>query len=230
MTILKKLKHRYRKFKYSLLPNKEHKFFCVGLHKTGTTSIHKFAQKNGFKATHSLDWYASESIINTYNFFSDGGSHFEGQNEFPISALYHKYPNSKFILQTRNTKSWLISKCKHAGWSSNTDIQKDDEKMIQHELWKYKSKLTIAEFLKHKVSYENRVREFFREHDKSRFLEINIVDASTQKEDMEKLCDFLSIDRRNIHDFLAINKSKSNSDLSTEILNFIDDITENIIN
>jgi hypothetical protein len=226
MSFKRKIIHIYRKVSYSLLPEKEYKYFCIGLHKTGTTSIHRFAQKNGFKAFHSTDWCNNQEQLNAYNFLSDGGSHFEGQKEFPIEKLYHDFPNSRFILQTRNTRSWLISKCKHGGWTKDSVLEPDDEKMIRHELWRYKSKLTLKELVNHKTSYETRVRAFFKKHDSSRFLEINIVDNETRSEDVLKVCDFLLIDRSKAKHFLPKNKSKSDVTLSDEVMEFINSITE----
>jgi hypothetical protein len=42
---------------------------CIGLHKTGTSTLHQIAFDNKLKSTHSTDWYNNENKIKLYDFF-----------------------------------------------------------------------------------------------------------------------------------------------------------------
>lgn len=45
------------------------KYFCIGLHKTGTSTLHQMAFDNEFKSTHSTDWHNNEKKLNYMIFF-----------------------------------------------------------------------------------------------------------------------------------------------------------------
>lgn len=113
----------------------KNKVFCIGLHKTGTTTLGNWAREYGFHSTHSIDWIKEDWKLQTFDFFSDGGSHFDNINEFDVQKLFYKYPKALFILQTRDSKKWIISKLKHAGWSENTFLEEDNIEKIRHEDW-----------------------------------------------------------------------------------------------
>jgi len=165
----------------------KNKVFCIGLHKTGTTTLANFFREYGFKDTHSINWINKPSKIKRYDFFSDGGSHFDNINEFDFKKLFYTYKDAIFILQTRDTEKWVLSKLRHAGWTKDTIIQPDDPTKISHDEWKYKSYLTIQKFIEHKINYENKVFSFFRENDISRLLVIDITKKETQTEVINKL-------------------------------------------
>lgn len=82
------------------------KIFCIGLQRTGTTSLYQAASLLGLRAAPSsvalLD-NVSAPLIEQYDFFSD--------NPIPLlyPALDLAYPNSKFILTTRSVDDWLQS-------------------------------------------------------------------------------------------------------------------------
>lgn len=82
------------------------KVFGIGLSRTGTTTLHFLLEQLGFKSLHFVDdlldvpdW----NVLDDYDAFSDS----------PIPLYYRQcdllYPKSKFILTTRNKKSWLSS-------------------------------------------------------------------------------------------------------------------------
>ncbi len=86
--------------------NKERKIFCIGLPRTGTTSIHLAFQYLGIKSLHFPKelWQDLHHPITTkYQAFSDT----------PLSLLYPKidkeFPGSLFILSTRERAAWLRS-------------------------------------------------------------------------------------------------------------------------
>jgi hypothetical protein len=197
------------------------KVFCIGLHKTGTTTLANYISNYGFKPNHSTDWANNSESLSNYDFFSDGGSHFDNQNEFNFEGLYYKYPNSKFILQTRDTEKWVISKLKHAGWNQNTKIEEDDISKITHADWKYKSKLTIQKFIEHKINYERKVLSFFKEKDADRLLVIDLTKPEIQEKEIAKFKKFLHL--KSIKPIHLIHSNKRNSSIiiATEVHEYI---------
>lgn len=197
--------------------------FCIGLHKTGTSTLRTIACQYGLNGTHRTDWNNNDDVINSYDFFSDGGSHFDNQNEFNFIDLYYKYPDSKFILNTRDTKKWIISKCKHAGWRDNTIIEENDYSKIKHDTWNYKALLNIRKFMIHKVNYERKVIDFFEKHKKNRLFVIDITDNIHVEKKLKKLCSFI---RGNKQDISLIHDNKRSKDinLSDEVLSYIDTV------
>ena len=92
-------------------PKQEEKVFCIGLHKTGTTSLAKALTILGYRVVdypsirllgNRFLWLKGTQL-NDYNCFTDA----------TIVPLYKKldkkFPNSKFILTTRSIDSWLDS-------------------------------------------------------------------------------------------------------------------------
>jgi hypothetical protein len=100
------------------------KVFCVGLHKQGTCSLDMLARLYGYTSIHSQDWCLNHDQLSYFNFFSDGGSHYDGINEFDYPRLARQFPDSLFILQSRDPLPWIISKLKHAGWDQSTEAVK----------------------------------------------------------------------------------------------------------
>ncbi|MBK1631361.1 hypothetical protein CKO31_11540 [Thiohalocapsa halophila] len=91
------------------------KIFCIGLSKTGTTSLTEALRILGFDAVH---WYATK---HAFRYTADGGididwDFFERHDAFadtPIARIYpqldERYPDAKFILTVRDIDAWLES-------------------------------------------------------------------------------------------------------------------------
>lgn len=202
------------------------KVFCIGLHKTGTSSLYELATEYGFYPTHSTGWQKNKKQLAEYDFFCDGGSHFDDQNEFDLDFLLKKYPDAFYILQTRDTKEWVISKLKHAGWNQETIIAPDDPNKIIHDEWLYKSKLTIERFIEHKFNYERKVIEFFERNPNASFITLDITDDEKKEKELNRFKHFLNLHSLNNIKLPHRNKAKSKTSLSKEILDFIDQIIE----
>ena len=195
------------------------KYFCIGLHKTGTTTLNQIALNNGLKSTHSINWQNNEEKIKLYDFFCDGGSHYNNINEIDYEYLYSKYPNSIFIINIREPKSWIISKLKHAGWHENTIISPDD-KLINHNTWKEKKLINISLFICHYFDRYIKILEYFLNKQDRGY----IVDIVSGKIENLKLLFKNQNYNQNIHK----NKGNKNN-LSNEIIEFIDNEI-NIVN
>lgn len=104
------------------------KVFCIGFHKTGTTSLGSFLEKIGYSNCHGAgpirkalgdkkmmellyrrDYDAVFEIAKNYNSFNDNPWF------FIYPALDEQFPGSKFILMTRNEKDWLKSCIQYFG-------------------------------------------------------------------------------------------------------------------
>lgn len=168
----------------------KNKVFCIGLHKTGTTSLHNFAIQFGFKSIHSTDWMCDHQKLENFEFFSDGGSHFDNRNEFDFQLLSKKFPKAKFILQTRETESWIKSKLIHAGWNSETLIERDNPEIYN---WTYKSLEVISRMISHKINYERKVCQYFNEHFPDRLIVIDITHKKNQLQEIKRLQKFLGV-------------------------------------
>jgi len=103
------------------------KVFCISMQRTGTTSVGKFFRDFGFvwagwphSYRNNWSWLHYngdyESIFSSDDFrranaFEDAPWFF---SEF-YKILYHRFPNSKFILFTRDPDAWFLSMKKHSG-------------------------------------------------------------------------------------------------------------------
>ena len=191
--------------------SEQKKIFCIGLHKTGTTSLHEIAIHNNLKTTHTCNWDSNTKQLNKYDFFCDGGSHYNNIKEINYKNLYEKYPNSIFIINIRDVRSWIISKLKHAGWNANTVIRKN-KKIILHKKWRDKTKQNIMLFICHYFDRYIKILEFFLDKQDKAF----IVDVVSGKIDNLKFLFQREYGYKNVHE----NKGKSHK-LSNKILTFI---------
>ncbi|MEO6396110.1 MAG: sulfotransferase [Devosia sp.] len=84
------------------------KVFAIGFNKTATTSIHSVFTGCGLTAAHSILWRDSRHPLVhwPYQAFSDGIP-----NDF--TRLDQRFPNSRFILNTRDLTEWLDSRLEH---------------------------------------------------------------------------------------------------------------------
>ena len=103
------------------------KVFCIGLNKTGTSSLHEAFKILGLKSIHFVDGKninIKEIILDNY---LKGNDILKGLEEYDAFSDWDKapytvdiykefdkqYPNSKFILNTRDLNCWLDSREKH---------------------------------------------------------------------------------------------------------------------
>ena len=106
--------------------NEKPKIFCVGFHKTGTTSLTHALMALGYTTPASVgniamnyvknnQWDKIDEIVQKNDFFAD-------HPWFNIwEELYERYPNAKFILTVRNPLKWIKSAIK---WFNKDDIKK----------------------------------------------------------------------------------------------------------
>lgn len=197
------------------------KVFCIGLHKTGTSSLHDFALQCGYKSTHTVHWMKNENMLEEFDFFSDGGSHFDDQNEFNYEELLRRYPDALFILNTRDARSWVVSKLKHAGWTKDTVIE-PDENFTPYSDWKDKSFFNIRAFLEHKFNYEAKVTNYFQKNHPDKILFIDVT--KNKEQNVKDLIKFLGVNLDKTIEFPHSNKARKKENLSEEVMDFIDKV------
>jgi hypothetical protein len=92
------------------------KVFCIGFHKTGTTSLEMALKKLGYSVTGSFGTKdpgiankvheMAYAMVGKFDAFED--------NPWPIlyRALDERFPGSKFVLTRRSAESWINSQVK----------------------------------------------------------------------------------------------------------------------
>ncbi len=168
---------------------KSTKIFCIGLSKTGTTSLAAALEMLGFRTkdnlgvTHyssgDLESSVDLSIIDENDAFTDT----------PIPSFYReldaRYPNAKFILTVRELNPWLIS-CKKQFNQRATEKRDDATNRLFNDI--YDSPFFDNE--KFTAGYQRFVNEAM-EYFKNRPDDLLIIDISAG-EGWEKLCSFLN--------------------------------------
>lgn len=129
------------------------KYFCIGGGKTGTTTLHEMAKMAGLKSLHANEWFPCKirpngdvKQLEEYDFFCDGGGHIiGGEHNIDYKYLDETFKNKLFILNTRDVRSWAISRCKHAGWSIDSKIMPD--RTCTWRNWKEKNLLNVRNWI-----------------------------------------------------------------------------------
>lgn len=178
--------------------SKFNKIFCIGLHKTGTTSLHNFFLNLGIKSTHNTSWSKTpipNEYLQKYRAFSDGGGHFwfneyEFGGNHEVRLLDENYPNSKFILNTRSLKSWVVSKLLHAGWKEGIEL--NAPKKVTHEEWRYKSIDVVRKWITNRYNYHEKVKKYFEDRPN----DILYIDVTKNTNLLKKLINFLEFDQQ----------------------------------
>lgn len=152
------------------------KVFCIGLHKTGTTSLHRAFLRLGLRSRH---YFPDEVSLDQFDCFSD----------LPIPLMYkeldRRSPGSKFILTTREKSAWLAS-CRR--WFLQRPFA--DPPHVQSRLQECYGIETFDEEAFSRVydNHHREVREYFRSRPND-LLEYSVVDGPH----WEPLCHFLGL-------------------------------------
>jgi len=195
--------------------NGNEKIFCIGMPKTGTTTINSELNKAGIKATH-FPMRLVELKKGMLNFNPQDTKNYDAASDLPVCAsiedIYKQWPNARYILTTRSKESWLDS-CRRHPWpmeffyaSGIISLQRRMGNGFPVIKWTrnfvhkfdslHKKVLGASIFNPQRFSqaydvYHRRVRNLF--HGNPRYLEINIVE---DKPDKKILGHFL---QRNLH-------------------------------
>lgn len=183
--MIKKIKNFINEIIIWFFPIKEEKVFCIGLHKTGTTSLAHACEILGYRVKDyprirlfgsRFLWFTGTQL-NDYNCFTDS-------TVIPLyKRLDKKFPNSKFIITIRPISSWLRSCSKWPNFNEK-NVQKKRKIYRRRILGKetFDEKIYIDSYNKHHLD----VKEYF----KNRPNDILYLDISEENK-WNILCDFL---------------------------------------
>lgn len=163
------------------------KIFCIGFHKTGTSSLAAALKELGFRVTGPNGirdpdiannyWSMVERLVPQYDAFQD--------NPWPVlyRELDVRYPGSRFILTIRETEAWLQSQLRHFG-SRSTPMR----------AWIYGAGCPEGHESIYRDRYEQHNRDVLAYFD-GRQKDLLVMDMAGG-DGWVKLCDFLGLPRR----------------------------------
>ena len=170
------------------------KIFGIGLSRTGTTSLTTALTLLGYKAIHFPDLSLTLSL--NLKIKNDLLYQFDAFTDLPISYFYKnldkKFPNSKFILTTRDIDSWLNSCANFRRFNYKSRNLLSLDKFKRYKLRKKIYGCTHYDRELFKSAYENHVltvKNYFKNRSDD-LLIINISDGNQ----WSSLCDFLQKD------------------------------------
>jgi len=169
---------------------KHPKVFCIGMHKTGTTTMGKALQHLGYKVKSSIP--LDDPRIKTINAQLKTQlplllSRFDAFEDHPWPFLCEKIdrlcPGSKFILTTRHTESWWASVEQFFG--TKQTLMRQWVYGVGHGAPAGNKKAYVTRFEGHNAA----VRHYFKSRP-SDLLTIDLSDGNN----WEKICGFLKTD------------------------------------
>ena len=170
------------------------KIFCIGLNKTGTSSLHEAFKILGYNSVHFKDDQGNNIKTIIRDNYLNGDNILKGLEQYDAFSDWdridtHKcfkefdqqYPNSKFILNTRSLKDWLKSRKKHV-------MRNQERKRKNPDLPIKWFKVNRRAWAKHYKRHHREVYNYF----KGRENELLVFDV-TKGDGWEKLCSFLEV-------------------------------------
>jgi len=160
------------------------KIFCIGLPRTGTTTICSAFEMLGFSAKHIYETLEI-SDYEKYDAYADTPIWVP---EF-FKKLYNKYPDAKFIYTYRDIEKWMASIINFKWFAMPNVFNNMATKLAYEAVFSYPFNKDnwIIDFHKHK----DKVDSFFKDKP---LLRIDITDAATGEEKWKKICEFLGVE------------------------------------
>lgn len=179
------------------------KVFCVGLGKTGTTSLKESLRLLGYRTIRlPLDWKG----------ITDFDAALPGVSAALFEDLDAAFPGSKFILTLRDVEGWLKSIERDMGRKVGVQRERSEERETLLKL-KYGTAVFDADkFRKGFHDHEARVRQYF-ENRPDDLLVLNI----TTNAGWEPLCSFLGVPVPEVP-YPFVNKAKEQDELLLRLL------------
>ena len=180
------------------------KIFCIGFHKTGTTSVREALILLGYKYCfwRKLDWNPEpgdvpEALLrqmSEYEAFADGGCWYPGW----FKRIDEEFKNSKFILTVRDEDEWFKSMIRFFGIGRQNMFP---------EIWNWiygRDRIQLEnkkDFLEAYRKHNNNVMSYFA--NSNNLLVINLADGN---DNWIKICNFL---KRNVPELRFPHANKS---------------------
>ena len=187
------------------------KIFCIGFHKTGTTSIGEALRLLGYSVTGPNGVKDPKIAENVVAMADDLVARFDAFKDNPWPVLYKgldaRYPGSKFILTVRPTDLWIRSQVHHFG-TRETPMR----------TWIYGKGCPEGNEGRYIERYESHNRDVIA-HFASRSDDLLVIDLA-QRDPWERLCPFLGVERPDF-DFPHSNRSADRSKETQSLARFV---------
>lgn len=184
------------------------KVFCIGFHKTGTSSLAAALRHLGYTVTGPDGVYDRDIAQNVHEMASRIAKENDAFQDNPWPLLYREmdamFPGSKFILTERDPEAWLASQVNHFG-----------KKETPMRRWIYGAGCPAGNeqvYLKRYIDHGRHVREYFSD----RPGDLLIMEVA-QGGGWEKLCDFIGADVPDIPFPHANPRSKREKGLKAKV-------------
>lgn len=97
----------------------KNKVFCIGFHKTGTTSLENALKQLGYRVTGPNNTKDPDIASKVHALADELVARYDAFQDNPWPVLYRemdqKYPGSRFILTMRSPESWINSQVRDFG-------------------------------------------------------------------------------------------------------------------
>lgn len=164
--------------------NTRPKIFCVGWHKTGTTTMGEALLKLGYNVVGARLDLAASLLNDDIQEAIKLAEKYDAFQDVPWAALYKEldeaFPGSKFILTIRDEQKWLFSAKKHFG-ENHTDMRQ----------WLYGLGVLVGNedlYLERFRRHNEEIQAYFQNR-KDDFITMSWTDG----DGWEKLCQFLDV-------------------------------------
>ncbi|MGA8261303.1 MAG: sulfotransferase family protein [Arenicellales bacterium] len=175
------------------------KVFCIGFHKTGTTSLAVALEQFGYRVTGPFGVSDPNIEKNAVPMACALARNFDAFQDNPWPIIYKEldkeFPGSKFILMLRDPESWIKSQVEHFG-RKETAMRK----------WIYGAGCPEGNediYVKRFEEHNNAALRYFRDRPQ----DLLVMDLA-KGDGWRKLCPFLGIDIPDIA-FPHANKARS---------------------
>lgn len=173
------------------------KIFCIGMSRTGSTSLSRALERIGYNTIHFNN---GSKIIDWVDFF-DADAFLDAPVSARFETLYYSFENCKFIYLEREIDEWVKSisnfydtKCPkeigkyeiNSGWGYSEGWPENNVslRMMHKNLYtRYES------WREAYIAFDDRVVQFFEEKSNDKLLRLNV----TGGEGWQKLCSFLDV-------------------------------------
>jgi len=185
------------------------KVFCVGLGKTGTTSVKEALRILGYRTLRlPLHWKGID----------DFDAALPGVSAAMYPELDEAYPGSKFILTVRDVEGWLKSIERDMGRKQDVRRERSDERNRLLEMLYGTTVFDEARFRQAFNDHQATVRSYF----KGRPDDLLVLDV-TRSSSWDDLCDFLEVPVP-AEPFPFVNKASELDELLLRLLHVSGDI------
>jgi hypothetical protein len=161
------------------------KIFCIGFHKTGTSSLGVALRQLGFSVCGAVGVNDPQIEQRIERIISKYVPRYDAFQDNPWPVLYEtldeRYPDSRFIFTWREPEDWIRSVVRHFGGTSNPMRQ-----------WIYgcgDPSGREPEYIERYLRHRSEVVDYFAGARRNRFLMLRI----TEGEGWEELCGFLNV-------------------------------------